>query len=343
MISRKDQLKFLEVLGLHIKDVLDMPTLSKQTPELDPFPITDWARIKTSWKKLAKKYHPDHYSEKEYEAYQKKLEAADKKGSSRKDLVTVLSLKELDQKFCEVTHAYKMLVDPSYSAKKENNSREKNLDAVFNIVIDFEQAFFGDSIIITFNPIYVDDEGSPVKIDKGKDIHFDAEILSVRIRPGVSTGDQVKIEQKGLCKGDRRGNLILTLQVVPHPTFVIKGPDILEHREIPLDVMLVGGEMEVPTMWGPRTLVVPSGSRPGDQVPIKNCGVSEVGSHIIKITPEYPSKDTLKEKSVWQKLGIKWKAEQEVILDKEEGEFWKRFTTFDYQLDVLPSLKEGDS
>ena len=327
-MTPRDQLTYFAALGLDPKDVTDANERKEAESSLKlggqwdgqmserfktiPLEITDVKAVKTAWKKKCMNFHPDKFDQKAYQTYIDSLKRCAEDGEECEDEI-VLSKEDMEQRFKEVTHAYKMLTDASYANKfkSEHFGGQRGLEAAFSVAIDFEQAFFGDNVSITFNPLHVDDSGKPVKINKEKDVFLDAEVLQIRVREGVKTGDQVRVPQKGLCQGDRRGDMVITFQVIPHYRFQIQGSDIVDSVKIPLDMMLVGGEIDVLTMWGTETLRVPAASRPDDKLEIKNKGVSKVGSHIVIVTPMYPDKSELKEKTVWKKLGINWKTEKD--------------------------------
>lgn len=324
MMSRKDQEIFLGILGLSLEDVTDYTEIEnakgqlKQSGQWDShrakrfsesiYEITNFEAVKKAWRSKCKEFHPDTFDEAAYKAY---IEALSK--SEGEDSITpVLSLEEMMELFREATHAYKMLTDPFYAIKnvKDANKTQKSLDAVFNVTINFEQAFFGDSIVITFNPIYIDDSGKPVKMDEGKNITLDAEVITIRVKEGSKTGDRVTVRNKGLCSGDIRGDLVINLQVVPHLKFTLEGPDVVETIMVPLDIMLTGGDIETQTMWGLKTLRIPAGTKPKDRLKIPSCGVQKIGDHCVIVEPQYPEKEELKENKVWKKLGINWNKEQ---------------------------------
>ena len=277
------------------------------------FEITDLPAVKKAWKKLCLNFHPDKFDEKSYQQY---IDAIKK--SEDCSINIVISKNEMEAKFKEVTHAYNMLTDASYANKvfKANGAGQRTLDAVFNVTITFNQAFFGDTISITFNPLYVDDSGKPVSVNKKKDIYLNAEIIRLRIKEGSKTGDQIKIPNKGMCQKERRGDMIITLQVIPHPHFQIQGSDVMAVAEIPLDIMLTGGKVDILTMWGIKKLRIPIGTQPSEKLAIKKAGVSKVGNHILTIKPLFPEKSDLKKKNIWKKLSIDWKKER----DQEDEE-----------------------
>jgi hypothetical protein len=306
-MTRQDQLHFLAILGLKPEDVTNKADIDQAQAELQQeayrrgtqappefkkkldeglYEITDNKAVKKAYRKLAMEHHPDH-------------------GGN-------------EEKFREIHHAYKMLTDPSFAIEeyKTKAKGQKNLDALFNIVINFEQAFFGDDITLTFSPIHLDEEGKPVTIDKGKDVYLEGNVFRIHIPEGTAPGSQKRIPKKGLIQGDRQGDFVINFQVQPHHKFQLSGSDTTCSETIPLDLMLTGGELEVQTMWGIKTCTIPPATRPGDKIQVPNTGVAKVGHHYVTVTPHYPDKRELKDKDVWKKLGIEWeKYEKDVEED----------------------------
>ena len=330
-MTQQEQIEYFRVLGIDYRQVtnyveieqkkLKLRASGKYTPENatrlneTPYLITDVDAVKKAWKQSCKEFHPDKFDQ---VAYQKYIDCLKKSNENCEECEVdiVLSKEDMEAMFLKITHAYKMLTDPSYARKNRKNKGQAGLDAIFNIAIDFEQAFFGDSISITFNPIYIDSDGKPDKREKEKDISLDAEIIRIRIKPGTKTGDQVTIPNLGLSQGDRRGNMVITFQVVPHAKFRIDGADVLDSLTVPLELTLVGGVKTITTMWGLRELKIPPGTKPGSSLLIKKHGVGKVGHHCIKIDVDYPDKKDLRHGKVWKKLDIDWNIQEEE--DSEE-------------------------
>ena len=310
-MNRKEQIDFIRALDLEPEDVTNKKEIEQAQHELDQeaarrgmrvppeveerlrsgvYEITDHKAVKKAYRKAAMKHHPD-------------------KGGD-------------PERFKEIHHAYKMLTDPSFVLQevKSKTKGQPNLDAVFNVTFTFEQAFFGDEITLTFNPIHLDDNGKPVIINKDKDIYLEGDVFKIRIPEGTTNGAQKKIEKKGLIQGERQGDFVINFQVQPHHKFQLQGSDIHTTEKIPLELMLTGGELDIPTMWGIKTLVIPPGSKPHDVVQVLKAGVAKVGHHCVSIDPQYPDKQELKDKDVWKKLGIKWEKYEE---ERETTDFDK--------------------
>ncbi len=82
--------------------------------------------------------------------------------------------------------------------------------------------------------------------------------LRVKIPSGVDTGAQLRVGGEG---EEGRGNLYVTIEVKPHPLFERRGDDLLTHKTISLSTAVLGGEVDVPTLFGRVKMKVPPGTQ----------------------------------------------------------------------------------
>lgn len=100
--------------------------------------------------------------------------------------------------------------------------------------------------------------------------------LSVKVPPGVDTGDRIRLSGQGEAGpgGAPAGDLYVQVAVKPHPIFTREGADL--YAEVPIsfvDVTL-GGELEVPTLDGRVTLKIPEGTQTGKLFRLRGKGVN---------------------------------------------------------------------
>ena len=82
-----------------------------------------------------------------------------------------------------------------------------------------------------------------------------ARTVDVRIPAGVGDGSRVRVAGEGEAGagGGAAGDLYLRIQLAPHGTFERKGRDLYTRVPVPLTVAVLGGEVDVPALGG-RTL-----------------------------------------------------------------------------------------
>ena len=100
------------------------------------------------------------------------------------------------------------------------------------------------------------------------------ERVQVRIPPGVKTGSRLRLKAKGnLQPGTgRRGDLYLTLKLQEHPIWKLDGDLLRGELPLSLDELALGGEVRVATPDGEATLQVPAGISLGRSLRLKGKG-----------------------------------------------------------------------
>lgn len=133
--------------------------------------------------------------------------------------------------------------------------------------------------------------------------------LSVKIPPGVDSGDRVRLNGEGEAgaNGAANGDLYVQIQVKPHPLFKRDGSDL--YSEVPIDFVsaALGGEIEVPTLDGKVLLKIPAETQSGKVFRIRNKGVISArsgrgGDLFCRVIVETPVKLTTEQKELLQKF-----------------------------------------
>lgn len=99
----------------------------------------------------------------------------------------------------------------------------------------------------------------------------DGRRLEVKIPAGVDTGSRVHIPAGG---GD--GDFYLAVTVIDHPRFERKGKDLYSEVEVPVDDLVLGAEVTVPTLTGKVALTVPPGTQNGRRFRMAGQGIPEL-------------------------------------------------------------------
>ena len=119
--------------------------------------------------------------------------------------------------------------------------------------------------------------------------------LSVRIPPGVDTGDRIRLAGKGEAgvNGGPPGDLYVQIEVREHPIFVREGKNLF--CEVPIDFVdaALGGELEVPTLNGRVKLKIPAETQTGKLfrlrgkgvMPVRGGGVGDLLCRVVVETP----------------------------------------------------------
>lgn len=129
--------------------------------------------------------------------------------------------------------------------------------------------------------------------------------LSVKVPPGVDTGDRIRLSGEGEAgvDGGPAGDLYVQMSVQQHPIFERDGNNL--YCEVPISFVdaALGGELEVPTLDGRVKLKVPEGTQTGKLFRLRGKGVAPVrggstGDLMCRVLVETPINLTLKQKDL---------------------------------------------
>ncbi|MEO0443378.1 MAG: molecular chaperone DnaJ, partial [Pseudomonadota bacterium] len=129
--------------------------------------------------------------------------------------------------------------------------------------------------------------------------------LSVKVPPGVDTGDRIRLSGEGAAgpTGGVAGDLYVQIAVKDHEIFERDGSHL--HCEVPISFVdaVLGGELEVPTLDGRVKLKVPTETQTGKVFRLRGKGVTPVRSNIAgdllcKVVVETPVNLSNKQKEL---------------------------------------------
>ncbi|MEH6583958.1 MAG: molecular chaperone DnaJ [Halioglobus sp.] len=102
--------------------------------------------------------------------------------------------------------------------------------------------------------------------------------LSVKVPPGVDTGDRIRLSGEGEAgpDGGPTGDLFVQMSVQQHHIFERDGKNLYCEVPITFADAALGGELEVPTLDGRVKLKVPAGTQTGKLFRLRGKGVKQV-------------------------------------------------------------------
>jgi molecular chaperone DnaJ len=132
--------------------------------------------------------------------------------------------------------------------------------------------------------------------------------VDVNIPKGVQ--DKQRIRLTGLGQpgggGAAPGDLFLEVNVQPHPQFRRKGRDIYSKARIEMADAALGTRLDVDTMHGGVTLVVPPGTQPGQRLRVPGYGLEtsdgRKGDHYVEVQVSIPRKLTAEQRRLLEQL-----------------------------------------
>lgn len=139
---------------------------------------------------------------------------------------------------------------------------------------------------------------------KGTKVAFrdsNGENIDVRVPAGIKDGQKIRVKGKGHPGSAGPGDLVVTVNVKPHPFFVRDGNNIRIHVPVSFPEAALGADISVPTLTGDSVKVrVPAGTPSGRTLRVKGSGVKtakETGDLLVTIDVTVPQKLSAEAKS----------------------------------------------
>lgn len=146
-----------------------------------------------------------------------------------------------------------------------------------------------DTILVPFQ-MMVDGGSHEIMVRRGSEV----EKLQVKVPPGLKPGSTLRLSGKGQpgMAGGPAGDLLVTVNVAPHPYFRREGNDVLVDVPITLTEAALGAKVDVPTLSGAQvTVTIPPGTSSGAKLRLKGKGFPDQKSKqpgdqfvVVKIT-----------------------------------------------------------
>jgi DnaJ-class molecular chaperone len=97
--------------------------------------------------------------------------------------------------------------------------------------------------------------------------------VEVKIPAGLADGQQIRLKGQGMAgPRGRAGDLLIAVTVAPHPLFAREGVDLRLDLPITLYEAVLGGKVRVPTLDGAVELAIPAGTSSGRTFRLKGKG-----------------------------------------------------------------------
>jgi molecular chaperone DnaJ len=133
--------------------------------------------------------------------------------------------------------------------------------------------------------------------------------LSVKVPPGVDTGDRIRLSGEGEAgpEGGPPGDLFVQMSVRQHPIFERDGKNL--YCEVPITFVdaALGGDLDVPTLDGRVKLKIPPETQTGKLFRLRGKGVKpvrggSVGDLLCRAVVETPVKLNKEQKALLEQL-----------------------------------------
>jgi len=157
-------------------------------------------------------------------------------------------------------------------------------------------------------------EGSGRLRNKCRGCHGDGRIttpesVEVRIPPGVSSGDRLRVQGKGNAgtMGGAPGDLYITIRVEDHAFFHRDGDDVRIHVPVTVWEASLGSKIEVPTIDGKALLKIPMGTQSGQKFRLREKGILNArkqkrGDQIVEVVIHSPKANDERTREILKEL-----------------------------------------
>lgn len=173
-----------------------------------------------------------------------------------------------------------------------SNVPQRGSDVEADILVTIEEAFHGSTRQISFR------RGNSPK----------TQTYTVKIPKGVREGQRIRLAGQGGggAAGGEAGDLFLRVKFQKHPDYDVEGVDLYREVAVPAWKCVLGGEVEIPTLDGRVKLRVPAGSQGGRKFRLPHYGLpgpgGTRGSLYAVLQVSLPTNLTPAEKSLWEQL-----------------------------------------
>ena len=104
--------------------------------------------------------------------------------------------------------------------------------------------------------------------------------LNVKIPPGVVAGQQIRLKGQGeTAPGHPPGDLLITISIASHPLFKVEGSDLRLELPITLYEAVLGGKVRVPTLGSAVELSIPKNTSSSRTFRLKGKGLPKAGGN----------------------------------------------------------------
>lgn len=172
---------------------------------------------------------------------------------------------------------------------------QRGEDVEADIMVTLEEAFHGSTRQISFR-----------RGDSGK-----IETYTVKIPKGIRSGQRIRLAGQGEAGTAGKGDLYLRVKFQRHPDFEIEGNDLVYELDLPAWDAVLGCVVHIPTLQGRAKLKIPSGTQSGKKFRLPGMGLpvsgGKRGDLYATVSITVPESASPEEQSLWEQIAAKHK------------------------------------
>ncbi len=199
-------------------------------------------------------------------------------------------------------------------AEEELSQRGRDIEG--DIMVPLEEAFRGSVRSVSLNREVACENcgGTGVKAQRacpacgGAGRVSRAEQFKVRIPPGVTDGQQLRLARRGEAGmgGGPAGDLLLRVRLAKHPDFQVEEHNLVCEADVAPWEAVLGAQVPIPTLEGSINIKIPPGTQNGQRLRVRGQGLPKHGDGrgdlnvIVRI--QVPDHLDERERDLWQQL-----------------------------------------
>jgi curved DNA-binding protein len=260
------------------------------------------AELKTAYRRLARKYHPDVSKEK----------GAEEKFKSINEAYEVLRDKEKRQQYDQLrARGYRSGQEYQPPQGFGGGAYQPDFgNAGGGDFSDFFESLFGGRARASQQPL----GDTRAKVAIALEIAFaggqqrfnvDGKTLEVKIPAGIKPGQVIRLAGQGRASGMRKSDLLLEIDYRPHADFEVDDRNILYTLSLAPWEAALGTTTTVPTLGGAVELKIPADSEAGKKLRLRGRGLpgkTGAGDQIVEIEIRAPKAETQAQQDLYKKM-----------------------------------------
>jgi DnaJ-class molecular chaperone len=308
-------------MGLDYKDYYRILGIDKRADERE---------IKAAFRRMARRYHPDvnpgdAAAEQHFKDVNEAYEVlSDPEKRRRYDILGPVNWMRANGSAPRASTArpgqstFDFFQNVFSAANARRARARKGRDLEQDVTITLEEAFSGSTRVFNIQGEEQCERcdgsgrspsGQPCPTCAGSGLVAYSRKIEVRVPAGVRDGSRIRIANEGGAgsMGGSKGDLYFRIHVRPHERFRRDEDNLTLEMDVPLTTLVLGGEIDVPTLARPVRMKVPPTTANGRQFRLARQGMPHLnaGGHgdlIVRVNAALPQQLSDRERRLYEEL-----------------------------------------
>ena len=147
-----------------------------------------------------------------------------------------------------------------------------------------------------------------LSFDRGNGKH---ESLTIKIPVGIESGKKIRLKGQGRGGPAGNGDLMVTVNISGHPNYSRSGLNLSVTAPISLAEAALGAKIELPTPHGTISVTIPAGTSSGKSLRLKGMGIktsNKSGDLIVHLQIAIPEEVSEADQALLEQLSYEWES-----------------------------------